>query len=128
LTAGCPFAKTQPPPEVRNEVNFSRPGLFETALITWGKIKSLDADATTLGITDGGSTVRVAIDSQGRSLRIKQETINKDVDAKRKPVRLGIALDDKNRAASFSLRIDPGAKWQPASESRWQPYGPIKMR
>ena len=94
--------------EVRDDVNFSRPESFETALITWGQIKTLNA--TTLEITDGDSTVRVEIDAQGRSFKLKQETIDEDVDTKRKPVRLGIALDKKISTATVSLRITPVVK------------------
>ncbi len=91
--------------EVRDDVSFSQPESFETALITWGKINIVDAN--TLEITDGGSAVRVAIDSQGRSFKIKQETINEDVDTKRKPIRIGIALDEKISSGSVTLRITP---------------------
>lgn len=94
--------------EVRDDVAFSQPEAFETALITWGKIKSINP--TTLEITDGRSTVRVAIDTQGRGFQLKQETINEDVDTKRKPVRLGIALDDKISSGTVTLKISPVTK------------------
>ena len=95
----------KPSLEVRDDVKFSQPESFETALITWGKIKSLNA--TTLEITDGSSTVRVAIDTQSRSFQLKQETIDEDVDTKRKPVRVSIALDEKISSGVITLRIAP---------------------
>jgi hypothetical protein len=94
--------------EVRDDVKFSQPESFETALITWGNIKSINA--TTLEITDGPSTVRVAIDTQGRSFQLKQETIDEDVDTKRQPVRVGIALDEKISSGTITLRISPVTK------------------
>ena len=98
----------KPSLEVRDEVKFARPEAFETALVTWGKIKTVNA--TTLEITDGDSTLRVTIDTQGRIFRLKQETIDEDVDTKRKPIRVGIALDEKITAATVTLRIVPAAK------------------
>jgi hypothetical protein len=94
--------------EVRDEVKFSKPQAFETALVTWGKIKIINA--TTLEIADGNSVVRVVIDTQGRAFRLKQETIDEDVHSKRKPVRLGIALDEQVAAATVVLRISPVEK------------------
>jgi len=94
--------------EVRDEVKFSKPQAFETALVTWGKIKIINA--TTLEIADGNSGVRVVIDTQGRAFRLKQETIDEDVHSKRKPVRLGIALDEQVAAATVVLRISPVEK------------------
>lgn len=103
------FERTPHPAlEVRDDVAFSQSESFETALITWGEIKTLNA--TTIEITDGDSVVRVAIDAQGRSFKLKQETIDEDVDTKRKPVRLGIALDEKISSATVSLRITPVVK------------------
>jgi len=94
--------------EVRDEVKFSAPEQFETALVTWGKAKSTGAN--TLEIADGDSTLRVTIDAQGRAFRWRQEIIDEDVDTRRKPVRIGIALDGRISAGTVTLRIAPVAK------------------
>lgn len=94
--------------EVRDEVKFSKPEAFETALITWGKIKIINA--TTLEIADSNSVVRVVIDTQGRAFRLKQETIDEDVHSKRKPVRLGIALNENILSGTVTLQISPVEK------------------
>jgi hypothetical protein len=94
--------------EVRDEVKFSKPETFESALVTWGKIKRIDSN--TLTITDGDSAVRVVIDTQGRGFHLRQETIKEDVHSKRQPERLGIMLDKKVLATTVTLRIEPIGK------------------
>lgn len=88
-----------------DDVRFATPETFETALITWGDIKQLDAQ--TIQITDGGSAVRVSVDTGGRGFHLRQETIHEDVDTPRQPVHLGIVLDQKITAATVRLRITP---------------------
>lgn len=90
---------------VRDEVKFSRPDSFETALVTWGRVRAADPD--TLEITDGDSKVRVAIDTQGRAFHWRQESINADVQSKRRPIHLSIRLDDKISEGIITLRITP---------------------
>jgi len=94
--------------EMRDEVAFARPESFESALVTWGTIKTINA--TTIEITDSGSTLRVVIDTQGRSFQLKPETIDEDVHTKRKPVHLGIVLDEKVLSATVSLQMVPVPK------------------
>jgi len=94
--------------EVRDEVKFAAPENFETALVTWGKVMAVGSNV--LEIADGDSAVRVTIDTQGRAFRWRQEIIDEDVDTKRRPVRIGIALDDKISAGTITLRIAPPAK------------------
>jgi hypothetical protein len=93
---------------VRDEVKYSAPEKFETALVTWGKVKATGPD--TLEITDGTGTVRVTIDTQGREFKWRQEIIDEDVQSKRKPVRIGIALGSKISSGVISLRMVPVAK------------------
>jgi hypothetical protein len=97
--------------EVTDEVKFSQPESFETALITWGTIEIVDSQ--TIKITDGTRAVLVAIDTRGRSFQIKQETIHEDVDTKRLPVRIGIVLDKKISGGFVTLKITP------VVEKRW---------
>jgi hypothetical protein len=91
--------------EVSDDVEFSQPESFETALITWGAVKPAGTNA--LEITDGDRSVRVDIDTQGRPFQWHTETINEDVDTPRKPVRIGIQLKDKIHAGIISLHIAP---------------------
>jgi hypothetical protein len=91
--------------EVSDEVKYTQPESFETALITWGNIKILSPNS--LEITDGNGAVRVTVDAQGHSFKFHQETINEDVDTKRKPIRLGIILDDKISGGIVALNIVP---------------------
>jgi hypothetical protein len=99
---------TTPTLEVRDEVKFSTPEQFEAALVTWGKVKSAGTNA--LEITDGDSTVRVTIDTQGQAFKWRQEIIDEDVQSKRKPVRVGIGLNSKISSGTVTLRIAPMAK------------------
>jgi hypothetical protein len=98
----------RPALDVRDEVNFSQPENFETALVTWGEIKKLDA--TTLQITDGDSAVLVKIDVAGRKFSFKEETLDEDVHTPRQPIRIGIALDEKISAAVVNFKITPVVK------------------
>ena len=93
---------------VTDAVKFSRPEKFESALVTWGTVKQLDEH--TLEITDGGSTVRVAVDTQGRSYHLKVVKIDEDVHSERKPYHVGIVLNSKISAATITLRIFPVTK------------------
>jgi hypothetical protein len=94
--------------EVSDEVAYATPESFETALITWGVIKKVDA--ATYQITDGDSTVRVTVDAGGRAFHAVQELINEDVESKRKPYRIGFVLDDKITGGVIRLRIEAVVK------------------
>ena len=94
--------------EVRDEVKFAAADDFETALVTWGKVRSAGPNA--LEITDGQSTVRVTIDTQGRAFKWRQDKIDEDVQSKRKPIRIGIALNDKLVSGAITLRMEPVKK------------------
>ena len=94
--------------EMRDEVAFGRPESFESVLVTRGTIKTVNA--TTIEITDGESTVRVTIDTQGRSFQLKPEIIDEDGHTKHKPVHLGIVLNEKNLSATVGLQMVPVLK------------------
>ena len=91
--------------EVRDDVGFAAPDNFESALITWGKIRNIGKNE--LEISDGKGVVHVDIDTQGRPFHLRQETIEENTENKRKPIHLGIVLDDKISAATVTLRIMP---------------------
>ena len=97
--------ESKPSLEVRDEVKFSQPEFFETALVTWGEVKSTGEN--TLEISDGGSTLQVTIDTKGQSFKWRQEIIDEDVQSKRKPVRVGIKLNSKIASGVITLRIEP---------------------
>jgi hypothetical protein len=90
---------------VRDEIKISAPESFETALVTWGEIKIISPNL--VEISDGGSTVRVTIDTQGKPFQLRQEQIDEDVQSKRKPFRLALALDGKITEAAVTLKIVP---------------------
>jgi hypothetical protein len=94
--------------EVRDEVTFSTPEPFETALVTWGTVKATGPN--TLEIADGGSTLRVTIDTQGRAFKWRQEIIDEDVQATRKPVRIGIQLKSEISSGVITMKISPAGK------------------
>jgi hypothetical protein len=98
----------QPSLTVRDEVKFSQPDSFETTLVTWGTVR--EAGLNMLEITDGHSTVQVAIATQGRAFHWRQETIHEDVQTKRNPTRIGIRLDEKISDGIVSLRLTPVKK------------------
>ncbi|HEV2328439.1 MAG TPA: heparinase II/III family protein [Verrucomicrobiae bacterium] len=91
--------------EVRDEAHFSTPESFESALVTWGKIQRAAADELT--ISDGSGAVRVSIDTGGVPFHLRQEIIDEDTENHRKPVHLGIVLDNKALSAMVTLRIWP---------------------
>jgi hypothetical protein len=91
--------------EVRDEAKFSSPENFESALITWGTSHRTGADELT--ISDGSAAVRVSIDTGGAPFHLRQETIDEDTENHRKPVHLGIVLDNKVPNAVVTLRIWP---------------------
>ncbi len=93
--------------EVSDAVKFTSPEAFASTLITWGTVQS--AGPTALIITDGDSSVRVTINTQGRPFQWHQEIINEDVDTKRKPVRVLIELADKIAVGVVTLHLEPVA-------------------
>lgn len=88
---------------VQDAAQFDAPTTFGTALITLGKFKQVDAN--TLEVTDGKSTVHVAIDASNASFDISSEEIHEDAPVK--PTRIGINLRDAATSASIKLGITP---------------------
>jgi hypothetical protein len=90
---------------VRDEVTFSEPKAFETALVTWSNWKEVSDNE--LLLSDGADSVRVKIDAGGQPFTLSAETLNEDVRTPRKPVRLGIALNSPVSEATVTLTITP---------------------
>ena len=90
---------------VCDDVAFSTPQTFETALITWGDWKKISDHE--ISVRDGDSEVRVTIASGGLPFEVRSETLDEDVRSKRKPVRIGIALTSPLEKATLTMRITP---------------------
>jgi len=90
---------------IRDDVAFSEPKAFETALVTWSDWKK--ASDHDLVLSSGADAVRVKIDTGGRPFKITEETLDEDVRTPRKPVRLGIALDAPVSEATVTLTTTP---------------------
>jgi hypothetical protein len=90
---------------VTDEVVFSKPCDFGTALITFDKWKRLSDSS--LEIRNQDKALRVDIDVTGGDFEIKPETIKEDLSARRLPVRLGINLTKPVLHAVVGLKIRP---------------------
>ena len=88
---------------VTDEVTFSRPCEFGTALITFSRWKQSSPSA--LMIYDSGEALRVEIKVTGADFEIRPETIEEDVSAPKQPTRLGINLKGAVTHAVVSCTI-----------------------
>ncbi len=93
---------------VRDEVEFSEPKSFETALITWGTMKKISD--TELLITDDKGAVKVEIDAGEKPVSIREEVLDEDVTSPTKPRRIGISLNAPTTSAAIVLMITPETK------------------
>ena len=91
--------------KVTDEVAFSRPCDFSTALITFSEWKK--RSPSSLMFHDGKDALCVDIEVTGAEFEIKAETIDEDVRAPKKPIRLGINLTRPVTDAAISLTITP---------------------
>lgn len=90
---------------VTDEVVFSKPCDFGTALITFDKWRQLSDSS--LVIRNQDKALHVDIDVTGGDLEIKPETIKEDLSGRRLPTRLGINLTKPVLHAVISLKIRP---------------------
>lgn len=95
----------QPSLTVSDEVAFSRPESFETALITWGDWKQVAGDE--LQITDGPAVVRVKIDTGGLPFQIESRTLEANVTTPRHARRIAVKLQSPLRQATVTLTCRP---------------------
>jgi len=91
--------------EVTDEVAFSQPCDFGTALITFSRWKQ--TSPTTLMVYDSEEALRVEIKVAGADFEIRPKTIEEDVSARKQPTRLGINLKKAVTNAVVSLTITP---------------------
>jgi hypothetical protein len=90
---------------VTDEVAFSKPCNFGTALITFDKWRQLSDSS--VEIRDQDKALRVDINVTGAGFEIKPETIKEDLTGRRLPTRLGINLIPPVDHAVVSLTIVP---------------------
>ncbi|MFB0553473.1 MAG: heparinase II/III family protein [Phycisphaerae bacterium] len=90
---------------VTDEVTFSQPCDFGTALITFGSWKQ--SSPNSLIVYDSQKALHVDIKVTGADFEIQPETIQEDVSARKKPTRLGINLTRPVTYALVSITITP---------------------
>ncbi|MBC8468975.1 MAG: heparinase II/III family protein [Planctomycetes bacterium] len=90
---------------VTDEVTFSRPCTFGTALITFDNWKQ--SSSRSLIVLDSEKALHVEIKITGSDFKLEPETINEDVSARKKPTRLGINLTEPVTHALVCLTITP---------------------
>ena len=88
---------------VTDEVAFTAPEQFETALITLGRWKKLSDGA--LMIYDGDEAVRVDIDVAGGEFEIAAEEIREDMKTRSLPTRIAIRLKRPVAKATITVKI-----------------------
>ena len=95
---------------VTDEVAFSRPCDFSTALVTFSQWKQLSPSS--LVIYDKEEALRVDIKVTGAEFDIRAETIREDLNIHKQPTRLGINLKSPVTGAIVSLTITPMERYQ----------------
>lgn len=89
---------------VVDEVLFSEPKAFETALVTLGEWKDLGDGK--LRVTDRDESVDVQIDAGGTAFRLEGSRLEEDL-GKREATRIGIALVQPVEKAAIRLIVTP---------------------
>jgi hypothetical protein len=92
---------------VRDEVTFSEPCRFGTALITFDTWKKLSGSS--LAVYDENQSLRVDIKVTGADFEIQPETIKEDLSARKDPIRLGINLTRPVDHAVVTMTIAPNS-------------------
>ena len=90
---------------VVDEVEFTNPQTFDTALITYSKWENVADDRLVIG--QGNGAVEVAISTDGQPWKIQPEEIHEDLSGGRVPLRLGIVLTQPVQRAQVTLKITP---------------------
>ena len=99
------FNRATPSLEVRDDVEFTKPETYETALLTWGAWKRISDNE--LGFTEDRGGVRVKIDTGGLPWELKTTQLQADVTTPSKAMRLGIKLKEPVTKAAIRLVITP---------------------
>jgi hypothetical protein len=95
----------EPGLSVTDEVAFSAPTSFGTAVITFGSWKQVGENR--LRISHGRNAVEIEIQAGGLPVRIQATEIREDVRGGKTPVRVGIDLVEPVREATIQLWIRP---------------------
>ncbi|MHB0956715.1 MAG: heparinase II/III domain-containing protein [Pirellulaceae bacterium] len=111
LTRTFVYQRTAASLTVTDEVEFTSPETFGTALITFSTWKQLAADRLLVGT--GATAVEIQIDAAGRPVTIEATTLQDDVRGGERPTRIGIDLAEPVSNAVIRLIIRASAK--PAS-------------
>jgi len=90
---------------VTDEVTFSQPCDFGTALITFDSWKQ--SSPSSLIVYDSENALQVDIKVTGADFKIQPETIQENVSARKQPTRLGINLTRPVTHALVSITITP---------------------
>ena len=93
---------------VLDEVEFTSPQSFETALITFSPWKQAGPGRLVVG--KGAEAVRIEISAEGGPIEIKGEEIHEDLPGGRIPTRLGIGLVAPVSKGAVRLTIAPGER------------------
>ena len=90
---------------VIDEVEFSSPQEFGTALLTFLPWKSLSSKELVVG--EGKESVRATITTDGPEWKLQPEEIHEDMSGHRVPIRLGIDLEKPVTKARISIAVTP---------------------
>ncbi len=88
---------------ITDEVEFSAPQTFGTALTTLSKWQSQGADRLVIG--EGPEAVRVVISAKGAAFRIEPSELHEDLGGTLVPIRLGIELTEPVSKAAIRMVI-----------------------
>lgn len=105
------YQRGAPSLSVRDDVEFTNPQSFETALVTWGEWKQVGTNEFT--ITESGGAVRVVVESGGRPFAVSQKQLEADVPTAKKALRIGLTLKEPVTQARVVLTITPQAAARP---------------
>lgn len=92
---------------VTDEVHFTAPERFETALITFDSWQQLEPNLIRVGDAETG--VDIHLDTGGLAFTLQATTIDEEIRGDRQPIRLGINLDDPVEHAVVRATIRPAA-------------------
>jgi len=90
---------------ITDEVEFSSPQSFGTALLTFSKWRSAGDGRLVIG--EGADAVQAAVSAEGAAFRIEPTEIQEDLGGKLVPIRLGIELTEPVLKAVVRVAVSP---------------------